>query len=139
MGVNFFSKDSPDEFGVFDQAFVSLFRLTAGETWVDSISRLKDDGSVNYGPFAFIFTYVVLVVWVLLQVSVAVLLDNFVSHTMKADDEKKLALQMEAKSNEATNVLEPVLKKLLRGYTDEEDLTAKIDALFQVSTRTYTR
>ena len=34
MGVAFFSEVAPVDFGAFDRACLSLFRLTSGETWV---------------------------------------------------------------------------------------------------------
>jgi hypothetical protein len=34
MGVTFFGDDAPDEFGKFDRALITMYRLTAGETWV---------------------------------------------------------------------------------------------------------
>ncbi len=38
------------------------------------ILRVYSAGTVNYGAACFIFSYIVIVVWILLQVSVAVLL-----------------------------------------------------------------
>jgi hypothetical protein len=32
LGVSIFSEEAPTEFGRFDQAFVSMFQITAGET-----------------------------------------------------------------------------------------------------------
>jgi hypothetical protein len=109
--------------------------LSGGETWLDSLQRLNDDGSLNYGPNLYIFSYIVLVVWVLLQVSVAVLLDNFVSYTMKEEELAKLQKQQEGKSKcDNANPLEPVLQKLMKGFVDDSDLTAKIENIFEVST-----
>jgi hypothetical protein len=51
-----------------------MFRLTAGETWVDGLPAYSEDGALNYGAAAFVYSYIVIVVWILLQVSVAVLL-----------------------------------------------------------------
>ena len=34
MGVTFFADDAPVEFGKFDRALITMFRLTSGETWV---------------------------------------------------------------------------------------------------------
>lgn len=34
MGVTFFADIDPEYFGKFDCAFVSLYHLTAGDTWV---------------------------------------------------------------------------------------------------------
>ena len=34
MGVTFFGDSDPQDFGKFDRAFISLYHLTAGDTWV---------------------------------------------------------------------------------------------------------
>ena len=135
MGVTFFSAVAPAEFATFDRAFFALVRLSGGETWLDSLPRWNDDGTLNYGPNFFVFSYIVIVVWVLLQVSVAVLLDNFVSHTMREEELAKLQKQLEGRGkNENTNPLDPVLQKLLKGFVDDADLSNKILTLYKVCT-----
>jgi hypothetical protein len=34
MGVNFFGDVAPDDFGSYDLAFVTVFSMTAGNSWV---------------------------------------------------------------------------------------------------------
>ncbi len=34
MGVNFFGEVAPDDFGSYDLAFVTVFSMTAGTSWV---------------------------------------------------------------------------------------------------------
>ncbi len=34
MGVTFFGDEAPDEFGCFERAFLTVFGITAGDTWV---------------------------------------------------------------------------------------------------------
>jgi hypothetical protein len=53
---------------------VLRFRLTAGETWVDGLEAFDEKGNPRIGTSLFIYSYIVIVVWILLQVSVAVLL-----------------------------------------------------------------
>jgi hypothetical protein len=75
MGVSLFRSYAPVSFGSFDRALSSMFRLTAGETWIDELVLLDPEtGLVNLGTALFIGSYIVIVVWILLQVSVAVLL-----------------------------------------------------------------
>jgi hypothetical protein len=75
MGVSLFRGYAPVSFGSFDRALSSMFRLTAGETWIDELVLLDPEtGLVNLGTALFIGSYIVIVVWILLQVSVAVLL-----------------------------------------------------------------
>ena len=34
MGVNFFGDIAPDDFGSYDLAFITVFSMTAGNSWV---------------------------------------------------------------------------------------------------------
>ncbi len=78
MGVSIFREVAPACFGSFDRALSSMVRLTAGETWLDELVLLDTEtGTLNYGTALFVFSYIVIVVWILLQVSVAVLLVTF--------------------------------------------------------------
>ena len=43
MGVALFRDAAPRSFGLFDRALSSMFRLTAGETWVDELVLLDPD------------------------------------------------------------------------------------------------
>ena len=74
MGVSLFHDTAPEGFATFSHAMGSMFRLTGGDTWLDCLDQLGPDGSVNIKESIFVFSYVVIVVWILLQVSVAVLL-----------------------------------------------------------------
>ena len=110
---------------------------------VDSLDKYREDGSLNYGPAMFVTSYIIIVVWVLLQaswappgpplhpsapplaslgpsvsppsltslsppsscqVSVAVLLDNFVNHTIKVEEEEKRKSQAEQRSRAEARV-----------------------------------
>ena len=37
MGVSVFGERDTEDFGNFSRAFISMFRLTAGDTWVQSL------------------------------------------------------------------------------------------------------
>ena len=37
MGVTFFADDAPVEFGKFDRALITMYRLTSGDTWVSLV------------------------------------------------------------------------------------------------------
>jgi hypothetical protein len=46
MGVTFYSDDAPNEFGKFDRALITMYRLTAGDTWV-SIQIKSSSGELK--------------------------------------------------------------------------------------------
>ena len=74
MGVTLFRETAPNNFDNFFRGLSTMFRLTAGETWVDELAAADENGNPNFGTAFFIYSYIVIVVWILLQVSVAVLL-----------------------------------------------------------------
>ena len=72
LGVTFFGDASPDSFGAFDLAFITMFRVAGGEPWPwETLPAKESDGTTNFGVIFFFISYVVLVNWTLLQVHVA--------------------------------------------------------------------
>jgi hypothetical protein len=133
LGVSLFADIAPDQFGRFNLAFVTLFRIAAGDTWIDTLPTLGPDGDLVWQPAVFVCSFIVCSVWVVLQVSVAVLLDNFVTVSMRMEnDEKQKASKEKKASSQFQNPLEPLIAKLANEYTNYEDLSSKIKALFKV-------
>ena len=89
IAVTFFAESAPTDMGNLSRAIISLFKIAGGDTWVgegdpeDGLPVLREDGSVNWPVGVFVISYVLIINWTLLQVSVAVLLDNFVSETTR--------------------------------------------------------
>ena len=132
MGVTFFSELAPEEFGKFDSACITLFRVTSGGTWVDAIT-FNSAGDINHRGAIFIVTYIFVVNWTLLQVSVAVLLDRFISSSVDMQSEKRAVKEAElvAKRHGRT-ALDPILRILSKSAVDDADLSARIQSLFKV-------
>jgi hypothetical protein len=53
--VTYFDNDAPLDFSEFDRAFIALFRVAAGDAWVDSLPSHDPDGHMNFG-YVRIFT-----------------------------------------------------------------------------------
>ncbi len=133
LGVSLFSEIAPDQFGKFNRAFVTLFRIAAGDTWIDQLPMLGPDGDLEWKPSLYICSFIVLSVWVVLQVSVAVLLDNFVSVSMRMENEEKKRAAREVKaSSHFQSPLEPLVAKMSREYTDGANLASNLASLFKV-------
>jgi hypothetical protein len=47
MGVSLFSEAAPDDFGAFDRSFLTLFRVLAGQPWVEALPFVQPDGGSN--------------------------------------------------------------------------------------------
>uniref|UniRef100_A0A7S0MCA4 Ion transport domain-containing protein n=1 Tax=Cryptomonas curvata TaxID=233186 RepID=A0A7S0MCA4_9CRYP len=131
-GVSLFADEAPDDFKEFNRAFIAMFRITAAETWVDSLPEQDQDGTINYQAATFIVSYIIIENWLLFQVSVAVLLENFVSTSTRMDEEEQVERAVEqARENELRNPMEPLLVQLLREYSDSADLSKRLSILFQ--------
>ncbi len=64
---------APEAFRKFNRAFVTMFRITAGDTWVDGMPTVLQGEDLNQGFAAFITSYVIVVVWLVLQAPVPAL------------------------------------------------------------------
>mmetsp|Transcript_52972 Transcript_52972/g.139581 ORF Transcript_52972/g.139581 Transcript_52972/m.139581 type:complete len:651 (-) Transcript_52972:1867-3819(-) len=132
MGVSFFGPEYPDDFMVFDRAFLALFRITAGDTWVPSLPVRFDNGSLNWRGASFVISYIMIVNWIILQVSVAVLLDNFINASHRIDEETRIpVLEGFQARNEDKSPLAPLIERLARNYHGKEDLSKRLGTLFK--------
>ncbi len=68
VSVALLGETMPDYFGTFDVAMFSLFSVTGGEPWPESLPRLNEDGTANWGVMLFCSGYFVITTWIILQV-----------------------------------------------------------------------
>ena len=133
LGVTLFSEIAPLSFGNLSVAFIELFRITAGETWVDEVPQVDEEGNVQWALGIYIMSFILICNWTLLQVSVAVLLDNFVCETAREKEEKhQLFMEHKRAKDSLGNVLDPLLRMLATEYIDENDLSAQLSALYAI-------
>eukprot|EP00960_Hanusia_phi_P033530 750499-Hanusia_phi.AAC.4 len=132
MGVEFFSSQAPVEFGNFFRGFYTLFGVIAFGKWPDDVlPPFKPDGSLNVGIVAYIYSFVLFVVLVLLQVLVAVLLENFFS-AAKREREKLLMEHEDQNMSSAANPLQSLLSSLSVQFATPCDLEQRMDLIFQI-------
>ena len=110
VGVSFFGYREPLLFGTFAQAIMVMFQLTAGDSWLEDMPPFNENGHIDGGVVAFTCSYIVIVNWTLLQVSVAVLLDNFVAGTAEVDELDEIRLREENPVRVAKPSLDPLLQ-----------------------------
>ena len=92
FGVEMFHRDAPAEFATFARSFYTLFGVIAYGRWPDDkLNAFGGDQNDTMVRVAFIYSFVIVMVIVMLQVVVAVLLDNFfkVSQSQQAEIEEK--------------------------------------------------
>ena len=136
LGVNFFSENFPESFGTFSRALFSMFQVCTGDSWATELARpimlkTNPDGTIDLGPCFFFISFIVIVGWVLLQVVVAVLLDNFT----EASYQEKMRKEQEKLKNgnfvQKVHILDPLLAGLAH-FDTAEDLTKRMRLFFQV-------
>jgi len=69
LGCSLFSEVAPESFSRFDRAMAALFRIAAGDTWIEGVDVLDESGAVNWAIGGYVFSFVLIVNWTLLQVS----------------------------------------------------------------------
>lgn len=132
VGVTYFSDLAPETFGAFDSAFVSLFCISAGDPLLEFIPFRAETGALNGSAVTFLTTYVLLVNWTLLPISMAVLVDRFIFVSAQAEEEERQARVRAAKSSRMISyALDPLMEFLTTHYVDEADLRERLRRLFQ--------
>jgi len=125
IGVEIFSKDSPQGFGNFYKGFYTLFGVIAYGYWPDEeLKAFNEDGTPNLATITFIYVYVV--VLVLLQITVAVVLEKFFQSSQKTIEDDAM------KKGEFTKQsLDAILDFLAKSFLSAEDLQIKMRQLFR--------
>ena len=136
LGTQLFHKANDVEFGAFGDALFTMFQVVTGDSWASGVARPLfdsysgvEDGRIDLLVVGFFVSYVIAAQLVLINIVVAVLLDEFIS-SVTAEKEaiaRKIWLEAEAESEAArvTGVLDPLTEDLTQ-FNDDNDLTAKI-------------
>jgi len=134
LGTTIFGDDAPNDFGRFDQAVLSLFRVTAGMGWADQNLPMKtSDGGINWKVAVYLVSYIIVANWTLLQVCVAILLDNFINANAVSHAETEAAqIQQMMNRKLFLNTLDPLLEKFTVDYNDDADLSTRLQDLFKI-------
>ena len=136
LGVSLFADVAPNDFGVFMRAFITMFRVASGDPWPESLVLVLEDGEMNWTACAYMCSFIIIACWISLEVSVAVLLENFVGASRRMEEEEKLEHIGQRKMlSEFRNPLEPLLAQLAASFVDDADLSVKLRAVFEVHRR----
>ncbi|EKX55140.1 hypothetical protein GUITHDRAFT_98923 [Guillardia theta CCMP2712] len=136
LAVGFFGQQNPEHFSSFSLSLTSLFSIAAGmsDGWAfDYPGAIDSNGnqvpSLTGGLF--FISFILVVGWILLQVVVAVLLDNFTSASER--EKQKLLLERIEKNGRVKDIrsLDPLLSSLSI-YDSQQELTRRIDTIFGI-------
>ncbi len=99
---------------------------------MDSIPIVEEDGDSNVTFSLFFVSYTILVTWVMLQLSVVVLLDNFSKAKAIIEHEEEEEIFSEMKHDGLQSPLAPLLRKIVEEFVNNEDLSLRLQNLFKV-------
>jgi hypothetical protein len=121
-------------FGTFTLALFTFFQMSTGDGWSDvtrGLMNLQRDGLRSAWVAMFFVSYMLIVGTILVQIVVAVLLDEFMNCVAKEKEEMKAAQNAaeNAHKRPIPGPLDPLLETML-DYTTTEDLNDKIDFCF---------
>jgi voltage-gated sodium channel len=135
IATHAFKDRSQQFFGTFSASFFSLFQVVTTDSWASSITRslFHEDGAVDTAVAFFFVSYVLVASIVLVNIVVAVLLDEFIASVTarKEAEERQQAQERETEWDEKriTGVLDPLTSSLTL-FNDNEDLTNMVANLF---------
>lgn len=130
LGVNLFGDRSENNFATFARAMFTLFLLMAFDKWPDDLPGFDDDGDLDWSVIIFLFSFVVVISWTLLQVVVAILLDNFIAAT--TSEKQRRAIEKQRKTRVVGHALDPLLEMLAATYDTTYDLSKRIEQIYTV-------
>ncbi len=93
-------------------------------------------GTTNVGVVFFLYSFILLVNWTLLPITLAILVNNFVIISTDVEKEERERAYREKKSRAMiTYPLDPLIEYLTKLYVDDVDLTDRLQRLFKVPRR----
>jgi len=133
LGVGIFSDF--EEFQNFSMAFFTMFQSVTGDGWASDIARpmMEQRSPTGFEPgiAAFFLSYILIVMIVLVNIVLAVLLDEFLKTAEQNKLEMATAKQAQDHAGGMFGPLDPVLHHLA-AFQSSEDLSVRIESLFSL-------
>ena len=105
---------------------------------MDSIPVVEEDGTSNLTFALFFVIYTLVVTWVMLQLSVVVLMDNFTKASAIIEHEEEDKAIAEKGLDDLQSPMAPLLRKLVEEFVSNEDLSVRLQNLYKVLGHTHT-
>jgi len=140
MGVEFYGKDQPLDFGNFGRAMFTMWQVMTGDSWASMIARplLYDGGHLSAAPF--FVSYIFIAGIVMTNVVVAILLEKYLKATGAAaaedqeEAERAELAKEEAEEAELRALDTDDMRAAAQLKKQKEDRIVKIDKLFKIMT-----
>ena len=130
LGTTFFRNKNEEFFANFHTSLFTMVQVLTGDSWASGVSRsIFREGLTDPDVALFFVSYILIASVMLLNVVVAVLLDEFMQTVTRAKEEQERLEEIEQERRKITGCLDPLTRTLLT-FEDEDDLTAKIDSIY---------
>uniref|UniRef100_A0A7S0NDF1 EF-hand domain-containing protein n=1 Tax=Hanusia phi TaxID=3032 RepID=A0A7S0NDF1_9CRYP len=132
LAVNLFQERNPALFGDFKRALFTMFTISTGDSWRDATRTLFLSSNDFSASIALFFTsYVIIAGIVLINVVIAVLIDEFSGSVAKEKEARKRQTlhTLDSVISSYSGPIDPLLYSLIH-YNTNEDLSKKIQQLF---------
>ena len=134
LAVDLFGEKFPLYFGSFSPSFFTMFQMLTGDEWSTVTREMFDvlnGGEINRGVAFFFCSYIVGCGIILINIVVAVLLDEFIK-AVEAEKVHKRELDLKDRpSNDEKGSLDPLLRFIVNLYTFEEQ-EQQVDIIFDL-------
>jgi hypothetical protein len=130
MAVGLFGDNSPRNFGKFSRAMFSMFQVCTGDGWATDITRPMFDqttGEISTVPALFFVSYMLVCSLVLINIIIAVLLDEFLTTMAKSRKENADADLVDGP--QCGHFLDPLMEVLSK-FNSVADLSESINLIF---------
>ena len=131
VGVGLFADQDPILFGTFSQSFFTMFQSCTGDGWASGVARtmFHESGKVKALPAVFFILYMLICYLMLVNIVVAVLLDEFL--TTMTNNRSAQRISKVLGSEPQKSPLEPLLAVLAANLKSDEDLSMSIGGFFR--------
>jgi voltage-gated sodium channel len=128
FGTHYFGERSPYYFGNFVTSMFTLFQVFMGESGIARF-LFHDESKIDLDVVLFFVSYVFIAPVILLNVVVAVLLDEFINFIAQEKEGEQRLKEIENEKKRIVGCLDPLTKTLVT-FEDTEDLMNKIDEIY---------
>ena len=113
LGTHIFGERSPEHFADFLTSLFTMFQVVSGDGWASTISRsLFHEGKTDHAVAFFFVSFYFINTIVLLNVVVAVLLDEFITAVTREKEDLDRLQIIENRKNNVTGILDPLTQNL---------------------------
>lgn len=128
-GTNFFRERAPQYFGNFRASLFTMFQVLSGDSWASGVARSIFVDETEADVALFFVSYILIASIMLLNVVVAVLLDEFIATVTREKEEQAHQEYLEKERRKISGCLDPLTKSLTL-FEDEEDLASRIASIY---------